>query len=563
MINITNEQWQVLINIIGAVETGSQIYGQRNYSDYTEAYTNSNIEVSITIGAFQEYNELAKGLLQDIQDKYPNVFAKYDNADIAEDLKMPSWNGYSPSKNSKKAKAIVNIISTNEGKKVQDERILAQMKQYVAYGESKGVTNVSGMFEVCNIAHQGGYVAVDRILAKTAKPYTADTIYAALCTDTGANQVGTYVNRQAKVYQWLKQYLPKEETIVELQPVYNITPGTSANDILNIMRGWLGLSRQTGTHRVIIDTYNSYLPHPRSYAVTYFDDYCCASISAAFIKANAVSLIGGIECSVERIIEDCFKPKGIWHENENTYLPKSGDIICFDWQTTNPQADATGWADHIGIVESVQNGYVYTIEGNTSGGIVARKVYPLDYACIRGYARPDYLSNSTTVITYEPVNPNTTTADNIDGDAVVQISDPELKIGSKGDAVKRMQELLIANGYSCGSDGADGVFGNETHMALLNFQTAHNLTPDGVYGEKSKAVLEGLPVVEEKKFPFKLTTIKTAAIRSGASKKKNILVKVPKDTTLKIIKEKTNSAGNLWYKVQYGTIKGWTYSGNF
>jgi len=52
MANISAEQWQILLNILGAVETGGQIYGQRDYGDYTEAYTNNIAENSITIGAY-------------------------------------------------------------------------------------------------------------------------------------------------------------------------------------------------------------------------------------------------------------------------------------------------------------------------------------------------------------------------------------------------------------------------------------------------------------------------------------------------------------------------------
>jgi len=100
-----------------------------------------------------------------------------------------------------------------------------------------------------------------------------------------------------------------------------------------VARGWLGLSKANGSHRVIIDTYNSYLPHPRSYAVTYTDDYCATTISAIFVKLNAVNLIGNIECSVERMIEDCFKPIGIWIEDESKNLPQKGDIICFNWDS--------------------------------------------------------------------------------------------------------------------------------------------------------------------------------------------------------------------------------------
>lgn len=42
----------------------------------------------------------------------------------------------------------------------------------------------------------------------------------------------------------------------------------------------------------------------------------------------------------------------------------------------------------------------------------------------------------------------------------------------KGDDVKMAQSLLIANGYSCGKSGADGVFGKNTNIAKEKYQTA-------------------------------------------------------------------------------------------
>ena len=65
-----------------------------------------------------------------------------------------------------------------------------------------------------------------------------------------------------------------------------------------------------------------------------------------------------------------------------------------------------------------------------------------------------------------------------------------LQKGDSGEAVKTMQTMLIACGYSCGSTGADGDFGNNTLAGLKAFQTATGLTVDGVYGEKTKAALE-------------------------------------------------------------------------
>ncbi len=65
-----------------------------------------------------------------------------------------------------------------------------------------------------------------------------------------------------------------------------------------------------------------------------------------------------------------------------------------------------------------------------------------------------------------------------------------LKKGSKGDAVKTMQTMLIACGFSCGPDGADGDFGENTHTGLTAFQNANGLEASGVYCADSAATLE-------------------------------------------------------------------------
>ncbi len=66
-----------------------------------------------------------------------------------------------------------------------------------------------------------------------------------------------------------------------------------------------------------------------------------------------------------------------------------------------------------------------------------------------------------------------------------EVSLPVLKQGDKGIAVKIMQELLIAAGFNCGPDGADGDFGPNTARALKKFQTARELCADTVCGKES------------------------------------------------------------------------------
>lgn len=62
---------------------------------------------------------------------------------------------------------------------------------------------------------------------------------------------------------------------------------------------------------------------------------------------------------------------------DGSYVPVSGDIIFFDWQ-------GNGDVDHVGIVESVVNGAVNTIEGN-SGDTCRRRSYSIGYEGIYGY----------------------------------------------------------------------------------------------------------------------------------------------------------------------------------
>ena len=57
---------------------------------------------------------------------------------------------------------------------------------------------------------------------------------------------------------------------------------------------------------------------------------------------------------------------------------------------------------------------------------------------------------------------------------------PMVSYGSRGDAVRKLQELLNALGYDCGS--VDGIFGSKTKAAVLAFQKANGLGVDGIVG---------------------------------------------------------------------------------
>ena len=58
----------------------------------------------------------------------------------------------------------------------------------------------------------------------------------------------------------------------------------------------------------------------------------------------------------------------------------------------------------------------------------------------------------------------------------------QLSKGMEGNDVRTLQAALIANGFSCGSAGADGDFGSGTDAALRRFQTQYKLGADGIAG---------------------------------------------------------------------------------
>lgn len=207
---MTNEQKAVLRKIIYAVETGGQVYGQQDYSDFTEAYANSSDEHAITIGAGQWYAEEAQTLLKRIHDTDTAQWDRLDNIGLWEQVQEADWSCFNISRNSQFANLIVQLISSKIGVKCQDNLMDEQLATYAIESQNLGVLDASGQAMCVNFRHQGGLSAVKRILEKAEKPYTLDNLYAACQTDTG-NQVGVYKSRQRFVYNALKKYFPKEE----------------------------------------------------------------------------------------------------------------------------------------------------------------------------------------------------------------------------------------------------------------------------------------------------------------------------------------------------------------
>ena len=148
--------------------------------------------------------------------------------------------------------------------------------------------------------------------------------------------------------------------------------------VLRAAASLVGVRGGSAAHQQLVNDYNSVRPLPVGYAVKNTDDWCDVFVTTIFQREGLSDLVGR-ECGVERHIQ-IFKRLGIWNEDGGS-TPKAGDIITFNWdQDSQPN---NGFADHIGIVESVSNGVIHTIEGN-SNDQVRRKTYRIGHGNIRG-----------------------------------------------------------------------------------------------------------------------------------------------------------------------------------
>ena len=154
--------------------------------------------------------------------------------------------------------------------------------------------------------------------------------------------------------------------------------------VLRAAASLVGVRGGSVAHQQLVNDYNSVRPLPVGYAVKNTDDWCDVFVTTIFQREGLSDLVGR-ECGVERHIQ-IFKRLGIWNEDGGS-TPKAGDIITFNWDQDSQPND--GFADHIGIVESVSNGVIHTIEGN-SNDQVRRKTYRIGHGNIRGFASPRY-----------------------------------------------------------------------------------------------------------------------------------------------------------------------------
>lgn len=255
--------------------------------------------------------------------------------------------------------------------------------------------------------------------------------------------------------------------------------------VVDQAKAWLGYNEADGSHKKIIDVYNSHKPLARGYAVKYNDPWCATTVSAVAVALGYTSVIP-TECSCTKMIE-LLKKLGSWMESDS-YVPKPGDILFYDWDDDGVGENTNG-PEHVGIVEKVSGNMITVIEGNYKNAVTRRDI-AVNGKYIRGFGVPKYDEEP---VKTESKNETYTQKQFIKdvqracGAAVDGIAGPETisktvtlsaKKNSRHAAVKPVQKRLASLGYTeVGT--ADGVAGPKFTAAVKRFQKDNSCESDG------------------------------------------------------------------------------------
>lgn len=301
--------------------------------------------------------------------------------------------------------------------------------------------------------------------------------------------------------------------------------------MVNLAISWLGKKESDGSHKTIIDVYNTYKPHPRGYAVKYTDAWCATFTSALAIKLNYTDIVP-IECSCYYLIEKA-KKMGIWKESDS-YVPNPADLILYDWDDSG-SGDNTGSPDHVGIVKKVSGNTITVIEGNYSNA-VKRRTLQVNGRYIRGYIIPKY----------DKENSSDTPKKSVETIA------KEVIAGKWGNGSARKESLTKAGyDYSAVQKKVNEILkgSSNTKNETVETGTKVNEITASASAQKFTNSIAG---------SYKVTT--ALNMRNGAGTSHKILTTLPKGTVVRNYGYYSMVGNTKWYYVQV-TLKGIKYTG--
>ena len=204
-------------------------------------------------------------------------------------------------------------------------------------------------------------------IVETTVTVTETTLYITVSHKT-ADEMADIYHFTADQRQQLAELLAEENRSIWSAVLYGI--GTGDSEIVTVALSQIG---NVGGQ-----------PYWSWYGFGSRVEWCACFVSwcaneCGYLDAGVIPKFAGCVNGVQ-----WFKDRGLWQDN--SYEPRPGDIIFFDWNDENGQ---DGLTDHVGIVEKVENGFVYTVEGN-SGDSCRERRYSIGHYEIYGYGTPAY-----------------------------------------------------------------------------------------------------------------------------------------------------------------------------
>ena len=451
---MNDKNLQVLVNIIGAVESGGQVYGKRRYNQYSPPYHSTPKEHTITIGWPCCYGHEGRQLMQAIYDADPAGFKKLDTCSPSiQSMLNKDWEAIRWNPSSKQKAVIISIIDSKTGHECQDKLFRDKMIKLVAdcKADYPGA-DIKAQMMYCEIRHLGGRKPVNRIFDRCKGDYNLDRIMASLVKDqqdtSSNNQVGDKIfwSRHVKCRQWADEYAVAEDGGKDKE---KMTEKEAIDKLIAVAEAEVGYKEKASASNLYDKTANAgsnnytkygYEMHkiqPRN--MDYPEAWCDCFVDWCMKTAFGVDAARKVLCGD---FDD-------YTVNSASYYKKAGR-----WYTTPKRGDQAFFKNsqricHTGIVYKVSGNTVYTIEGN-SGNQVRKKQYTLGDSYIAGFGRP--LWSAVADVTPDPT------------------PEPEADLSAK---VKAMQTFINANyNYILASAGlealvVDGDYGPKTRAGAL------------------------------------------------------------------------------------------------
>lgn len=248
----------------------------------------------------------------------------------------------------------VEVATMDEGKKEDLRKLFWEMNSVESRTEKKTEK------ELVEVTEKGKKVKKEKNVTKTYLYITTSH----LDLDTMMDKK-SFTAEQKKMCRAL---LEDKNNVLWLDVLHGISCGANS-DIVKVAQEQLG---NVGGQ-----------PYWSWYGFSSRVEWCCCFVSwcaneCGYIEAGIIPKYSVVDDGA-----DWFKAKGQWLDKDEE--PQAGMIIFFDWAYDG----LDGGGDHTGIVEKVEGGRVYTIEGNSSDACQENS-YPIGYYEIKGYGAPAY-----------------------------------------------------------------------------------------------------------------------------------------------------------------------------